>query len=294
MRYLTRRPPSPLSDFVADIWLYSDYRPRHRFERIMPTGTIELVISLREDKPLRCYHPETCEVRGTVYGPLLSGARAGHSLVDTEQQTEIMGVHFRPGGAGAFLDLPADEVQARDIPLELLWGTAARELHERLLAAASPERRLALVEEVLLGRLRPERRLHPVMRGALRELDQVDAPVEIGRLAGRAGWSDRHFIRTFSAQVGITPKAYGRIRRFQAALTRIRAGRRNDWAALAADCGYYDQAHFIRDFRAFSGLTPAAYARLETGDLNHVPVAERPQICPVVDGPASKASLAAA
>lgn len=283
MRYLTRRPPAPLSGFASNLWLYSGYRPKHRFERIMPSGTIELVISLRDGQPLRCYDPETLQARRTIPGPLVSGLRADHCVIDTEQQGEIMGVHFRPGGARALLGLPVDEVLDQDIPLELIWGGAARELHERLLAEARAERRLALLEDALMKRLRPELSLHPVLRSALAELNQTDIPVEIGRMAEKAGWSDRHFIRTFSAQVGITPKAYGRIRRFQAALARIQAGKRNDWAALAADCGYYDQAHFIRDFRAFSGLTPSAYARLEVRDLQHVPVEERAQICPVVD-----------
>lgn len=284
MRYYTRRPASPLSDCIAGLWLYTGYRPGHFFDRILPTGTVELVISLRESQPLRCYDEETFALRNKFHGPIVSGARSKYCVVDTAQQEEIMGVHFAPGGAGALLGLPADEVHDQDISLESLWGRAARELHERLLAETSPGDRFAILERALLERFQEARKPHSVVRAALRDLEQVDSPMAIGQLAAKFGWSDRHFIRTFTSQVGITPKAYGRIRRFQATVARIQTGRAPDWAALAVDCGFYDQAHMIRDFRAFSGLTPVAYSRLEPGHhLEHVPVPERTQICPMVD-----------
>lgn len=282
MRYLTRRPRGPLADFVSEFWLYSGYRPPHRFERILPTGTVELVINLF-GQPLRCYGAETLEPVCAVDGPLLSGARTGHSVVDTGQQREIMGVHFRPGGAAAVLGMPVDELEGADVSLEAVWGAEAGRLHDRLMTEARAERRLAILERCMAERLRPGMAAHPVLGAALSRLDRTDEPVEIRSLAAEAGWSARRFIRAFHAQVGITPKAYARIRRFQAALGRI--GAEPDWADIAVASGYYDQAHFIRDFREFSGITPSAYARLQAGHLQHVPVAEHAQICPVGEPP---------
>lgn len=92
MRYYTRRPAPPLSDCVIDLWLYTGYRPDHAFERILPTGTVEIVINLRDSSPLRCYDSETFALAETVHGPLVSGARARYCMVDTAQQEEIMGV----------------------------------------------------------------------------------------------------------------------------------------------------------------------------------------------------------
>lgn len=289
MQYVTRRPRAPVSEFVSDIWLYSGYRPPHRFERILPSGTLELVVNLC-DRPLHCYHPQTLEARCAVSGPLVSGARAAYSVVDTAQQQEIMGVHLRPGGAPALLGVPADEVEGADLPLEAFWGRAAVELRDRLLAESDADARLATLEDVLTRQVRPALASHPVLRAALERLDRPEDPIAIGALAADAGWSRQRFIRTFRAGVGLTPKAYARVRRFQAALRRFHAGGAAPWVDVAAACGYYDQAHFIRDFRAFSGLTPAAYARLEPGPLRLVPVAERPQVCPVT--PAEGASAA--
>lgn len=290
MRYYTRRPTSPLSACVADLWLYSGYRPAHTFERILPTGTVEIVINLRNADPLRCYDSDTFALAGTIQGPLVSGARARHCMVDTAQQEEIMGVHFAPGGACALLGISVDEIHDQDVSLESLWGRSARELHERLLEETAPGPRLAILEAALLERMQQNRLPHPVVHAALRELEKIDVPVGVAQIAARFGWSDRHFIRTFTSQVGITPKSYGRIRRFQAALARVQSGRAPDWATLAVDCGYYDQAHLIRDFRAFSGITPTAYARITPNGLRHVPVEERAQVCPVVgaDGVAAR------
>jgi hypothetical protein len=87
-----------------------------------------------------------------------------------------------------------------------------------------------------------------------------------------AAQSARRFIEVFTDEVGLTPKLFCRVQRFQETVRRIGMGRRVDWAGMALDCGYFDQAHFIHDFRAFSGLSPSAYAAQRTGHLNHVPI----------------------
>jgi AraC-like DNA-binding protein len=86
------------------------------------------------------------------------------------------------------------------------------------------------------------------------------------------GISTRRFIQLFHQQVGLTPKAFCRVRRFQRVLRSVHGRREVDWAQVALDCGYYDQPHFIHDFQAFSGFTPSAYLALATTHLNHVPL----------------------
>ena len=84
------------------------------------------------------------------------------------------------------------------------------------------------------------------------------------------GLSAKRFIERFREQVGITPKVYCRIRRFQRAVTMATRGRQVEWTRVALDCGYFDQAHFIHDFRSFAGLTPSAYQSARTSFQNHV------------------------
>jgi len=98
-------PATPLSTFVEDFWFYDDYRPRHLRERILPSGTVELVINLRDDE-LRIYdrvRPDVCE---RFSGAVVSGTYDRFFVIDTAEEASLLGVHFRPGGAFPFLGCP--------------------------------------------------------------------------------------------------------------------------------------------------------------------------------------------
>lgn len=146
------KPKPPLSKFVDNFWLYEGYVPEHTTEPILPTGTLELAINLRQNE-LRFYdaeHPETCS---GFAGAIVSGA-SGRSLApDTAGETCIIGVHFKPGGAFPFLGLPAGDLADTHVDLETLWGPAAGWLRERLCEARTSAERFQLLQEALLGRL---------------------------------------------------------------------------------------------------------------------------------------------
>jgi AraC-like DNA-binding protein len=88
------------------------------------------------------------------------------------------------------------------------------------------------------------------------------------------GLSARRFADVFAKEVGLTPKLFCRVRRFQRVLRVIRVGQEIDWAEIALSCGYYDQAHFNHDFRAFSGINPSTYLAACTPHMSHVPILE--------------------
>ena len=90
----------------------------------------------------------------------------------------------------------------------------------------------------------------------------------------QVGFSQRRFIQLFSDEVGLTPKLFCRVNRFQRVVRRLATMNEVDWAQVALDCGYYDQAHFIHDFQAFAGITPSAYLQDRTEHLNHVPLVD--------------------
>lgn len=281
MIYLTHRPRAPLSHAVEVLWLYSGYQPPHQLERVLPSGRVEMVINLREDV-LRCYHPETFRLQKKLRGVILAGPRQEVQIVDTAQQLEIMGVHFLPGGAHAMFGMPVDELRDLDVPLHDVWGEGAADaFRSRVAEAHTPQGKLLALEQALLERMPHSRQTHPAVLAALRRLD-VEAPkVNLANLASEIGLSSRHFIDVFSNHTGLTPKVYARVRRFQSALKQVHAQTRPDWSDVAFDSGYSDQAHFIRDFKAFTGLTPSAYARLRGSDMHHVPVMERTKMCPI-------------
>jgi methylphosphotriester-DNA--protein-cysteine methyltransferase len=158
------------------------------------------------------------------------------------------------------------------VSLDTLWGRTAIELKERLLEARTWPARFRIVEAMLLAQLTGRTTSHPAVAFALDTI-QASAHVQtIGRLTERIGLSPRRFIEVFSSQVGLTPKVFCRVRRFQRVLQAITRDKNVDWADVAVAGGYYDQAHFIHDFRAFSGTNPTAYMRAGVRERNHIPL----------------------
>jgi methylphosphotriester-DNA--protein-cysteine methyltransferase len=135
----------------------------------------------------------------------------------------------------------------------------ARELRERTLAAKSPEAKLQVVELALLERAAGMFDGQPVVEFAVENFLAAPATARITQVADKTGFSSRRFIELFKEHVGMTPKLFCRVRRFQKVLRRITSGRPVNWSAVALDGGYFDQAHFIHDFRAFSGINPSKY-----------------------------------
>ena len=185
----------------------------------------------------------------------------------------MIGVYFRPGRAVPVLGGPASDLADAHVDLESVWGRTATELRERLSTAATPAKRFAVLEEVLLGRLRQRPPRHGAIPIALDAFEQADTAVKVRNIARRVGLSQRRFIQLFTAEVGLTPKLYGRVRRFQRARELVRNDTQPDWAAVAVACGFFDQSHLIRDFGEFSGLSPVAYLKQRSKHvlLNHVP-----------------------
>jgi AraC-like DNA-binding protein len=276
MRFYHYIPAAPLSDFVALLWAYEGYSQPHKKERLLPDGSMELVINLHEDVE-RVYDPHDPEKFRTVRGPLVVGAHSEFFVIDTAGQYSVVGAHFKPGGAFPFIGLPASELHNALVPLEDLWGGQAGTLRERLLEAPSGVTRLRVLERALFERAGLARagaglRRHPAVAFALREFRGLPHARTIAEVTGQIGLSAKRFIEVFSGEVGLTPKLFCRVRRFQRVLRAIENGRPVEWAAVATDCGYFDQAHFIHDFRAFSGLNPTSYLAQRTEHLNHVPL----------------------
>lgn len=264
-------PQPPLSNFVALLWLYEGYSQPHDKERLLPDGSMELVVNLKDDQA-RVYDRRDPSKFQSTSGALLVGVQSEYFVIDTAEQQSVIGVHFKPGGAFPFFKVPAGEFHNQHLSLDLLWGNDAGELRDRLLEASAPELKFQILEESLLAHARKPLSRHPAVDFAIQEFGDLHQTPSIAQLTEQIGLSSRRFIDVFNDQVGLTPKLYCRVRRFQNVLRRIGKRGNVDWTDLALSCGYFDQAHFIHDFRAFSGLSPTAYAAHRTEHLNHVPI----------------------
>ena len=164
------------------------------------------------------------------------------------------------------------ELHNAHVALDCFWHFAARRIRDRALEARTPAVKAKAVEEELLAQLRPHSEMHPAVAYALREFSRAPHLRSVASVTDEIGLSPRRFIDVFTQQTGYTPKLFCRVRRFQQAITLSRAGCHVDWLGVALSCGYYDQAHFVHDFRAFSGLNPTAYLHLRSEHQNHVPL----------------------
>jgi len=270
MFYLSHIPAWPLREFIDRFWFCSD-TPSHVRERILPSGTVEMVFNLAQDE-IRIDDLARPKCPRRYSGAVVSGTYREFFVIDPLQHASILGIHFRPGGAAAFLAMPVRELAGRHVELETLWGPQANELRERLCAAATPARRFALLEEAFLARLQHPSERHRAVAIALDAFDRTAGNVGVHDVARRIGLSHRRFIERFADEVGLTPKLYCRILRFQQARDIASRSSPVDWAAVATACGYFDQSHLIRDFREFAGFSPVACLKQSAEPLlpNHV------------------------
>jgi AraC-like DNA-binding protein len=263
-------PGPPLCEFVELMWFGDDYIVPHALERVLPTGEMSLIINLYEDRTC-VYDSQDHSKYKTHNGGILVGAYSQFTVIDTAEQRSTVGAVFKPGGAFPFFKLPAGELQDTDVALDTLWGAEARLLREQLLEAKTPEAKFAAFEGALLKRMTAASDPpHPAVRFAVGNFRRAPNRA-ISTVTDQIGLSERRFIQLFAQQVGLTPKLYCRVQRFQRVLRHIaRCNDCIDWTEIALTCGYFDQAHFIHDFRAFSGINPSSYVTNKTQFQNHV------------------------
>jgi len=204
-------------------------------QRIVPDGRPELI--LNQGRPFESLRDGTWRPQPAAF---FVGQLTGPLHIRPAGPARIMGIRFRPESAAALLRLPMHELNGREVPLSDL----PRALHS---LADAPESISRLAQTCA-----PD--LH--IREAVRLIDACAGVVDLARVAGRVGLGIRQFERRFKDAVGISPKLFCRIQRFQRVFHQIEAG--GSWVHAALACGYYDQAHLVRDFRAFSGEPPSA------------------------------------
>jgi AraC-like DNA-binding protein len=277
MLYVHKHPAPPLDAFVESVWLCRNAARPRALERVLPSRGAQLIVNLAEDET-RVYQCSTQGVSSrTLLGSILSGIATRFQIIDTDEQENVAGVVFRPGGIQAFTRWPASELSNTDVPVEALWGSqVANRLREQLLAAASPSGALRVLEAWLLE-IWHDRTCHPAVSFALDAFHSSPSIARISDITSVISLSPKRFIEKFEVEVGVTPKRYCRLLRFQLAVAKAHCATPRDWTQLALDCGYFDQAHFIHEFREFSGITPSGYAASATSFQNHVTFLQSPE-----------------
>ena len=274
MLYL-ERPPSPaLRPFIKTLWYCRAPAPLSARERVLPTGCMQILINLSRDYLTDCGDDGTALRRQPR--TLITGARARFEIIDTADLDNLAGIVLQPGGFAPLFQERADLLFEQSVPLECLWrGPRLIEplfesLFESLCAAPTPAEKLDVLDRLLLRLIQPATLRSELVDHALFLFGRRGHGVSA--CARSIGVSERRLSQVFREQVGLSPKLWCRIQRFQSATRALHRGADMPWAQLAIACGYYDQAHFANDFKAFSGIDPTTYSTSSQRWQNHVPV----------------------
>jgi len=257
--YVEHQPGPALRPYVECYWTRRFVLPPTAEDvyRVLPDGCLDIVFNfgdpwVRRGPDGAQIDPARSRVVGTMTRPLL--AQSG-------RQSDFLGVRFRPGKARSFVKVPAGEVTDDSVELADVWGPCGQELEGRLFEAAETRERLQLLEGELFRWLASDGRQDARVDAAVQVVLRRRGAVSTRDLSAACELTRQHLARLFDDYVGISPKHFCRVVRFQELLRRLRQESPPHWASLAADLGYYDQAHLIADFKQYAGLTPTAFLR---------------------------------
>jgi AraC-like DNA-binding protein len=256
-------------DSVGETWVKqpADARIRHHLARdyvgfsevggsgcwrMPPTATITVIVNL-------------ADALGGLPQAFVAGMEDAPAVVERRGAISCLDLKLNPLGAYTLFARPLEQLTGHSVDLGEIFGAAGRRWVEAVTEATTWDARFALVDAFLLDRALSGPPPAAAVVWAWERLNATEGRIPIGRLAEEIGWSRRHLVTQCKRQLGLPPKTLARIIRFNGLLRRLRMTEVVDWARLAADAGYFDQAHLIRDFRQFAGTTPTGLLSQDSG-----------------------------
>lgn len=267
-------PQPPLKEYIDSVIYFKGYQPEHDRERVVPDGSINLIFEF-DGLERSVYDNQTGKVCLKLNKVWLAGIQTKYITISSHQNSEMLVVRFKPGGGYPFLKIPLDSIKDRIIEAPEIWGGDIYRLREKILSERETDRKIQLMEMWLSEQGKFSLVGDQVIQNAV-ECVLSNASTRLKELVDKSHYSRKHFIELFKRYVGLSPKQFQRIMRFQETLAKVQNGELISWAQISADCGYFDQAHFIRDFKAFSGFNPTQFlqSHLENERINFFPLDE--------------------
>ena len=264
-------PSLPLSEFVELFTFYEDYAPSHLVERVLPEGVVEIIVDLTEE-PKWIHDNATLKHSQSYRRAWVSGMRSKFISIGVAGRSAMFIIRFKPGKAYPFLQMPVREVDNMVIGYDSVMNGEFTDFRCALIEAPTPVAKFALAERFILHRMRNHLDINPAIDYMVDRFIANPCTATIAEIVHRTGYSHKHLLSLFGKYVGLSPKEFLRVLKFQQTIQRIEKMKRVDWVQLAHDCGYYDQSHFINDFKEFSGFSPSEYMGRKYDFVNYVPV----------------------
>lgn len=264
-------PLFPLNQFIESFVYYKDYNPIHSVDRFLPDANVNIVIDLT-DSPKFIYDNHTLKEIQACKRVWFSGIRNKYITIPSGKDSEMFIVNFNKGSAYPFVQMPLNELTDIVVDADSIMAKDILELREMLLELDTVQQKFICAEQYFLRTYYNKLTVNPFVEFSVSTIMQNPNTISLAELYGKVGYSQKHCIKIFKEHVGVTPKSFLRIVRFQKAILEIEKGGEIDWLNIAYESGYYDQSHFINDFRDFSGFTPEVYLAMKREFVNYIPV----------------------
>ena len=253
MNYKTYNPNVDLSAFVKCYWtLDSPKEIKHEKQRIVPDGCIEMIFHYGDN--FKQYNEDggfIIQPKSFVFGQITIPLN-----IEPTGETGIFAVRFHPEGFSPFTDFPINEIENRPVPLEELFDTDGILLEREVLLGLTNEDRIKIVETFLLKRLIIPESIDRITKSSVEAILQLNGQLSVDALSGQLKINRRQLERKFSSIIGLSPKQLSKIIRLQSTLKMLVNKEFTSLTSVAYDGDYYDQAHFIKDFKEFTGVSP--------------------------------------
>ncbi len=264
-------PAFPLNQFIESFIYYRDYNPVHSVDRFLPDGNVNIIFDLT-DYPKHIYDNETLKEIQACRNVWFSGIRNKYITIPSGKDSEMFIINFHKGRSYPFVQMPLYELTDSVVDAELVLTNDILDMREMILASSLLAQKFYVAENYLLKKFRDKLIVNPFIEFAVNSIISSPNQMSIEEIAGKVGYSQKHLIKLFKDNVGLTPKGFLKVIRFQKAIEEIAAAKQINWTGIAYECGYYDQAHFINDFKTFSGFTPEEYLQKQYEHLNYIVV----------------------
>lgn len=243
-QYKEFKPSQKLSPYVSCYWISRTEQAADKphVSRIITGGCMDLIFNMKE----------IAQGKSGAFSGLLTRPR----INTTVEGNEHFGIRFWPGEVIPLIGDAADCFTDQLIPLDEIWGNCARLISEELFLLDTTEARIRYIEALLANMLVSAKAVDANIKNALSNIYMYSGNLPVKTIAQGLNVSQRHLDRIFKSWVGTNPKTYSNIIRFQRIIRYLNATPSSKLIDLAIDCGYYDQPHFIRTFKAFYGKTP--------------------------------------
>jgi AraC-like DNA-binding protein len=263
MVYLERKPAAPLSNLVQTLWYCSAPQLPPARQRVLPNGNLQILINLANDSICE-FRDDSTDSEFAVPAAILSGLQTHYEWIDTRDLQELVGVVFHPGGAAPFFRENAEHFRSRTVSLQDLLPL--HDLRGRLQEVVTPLDKLTVLEIWLADRMQPNAVRTPA---AVRAVSLLRSH-SVRETAEILHCSERSLHTLMTTEVGLSPKIWSRVQRFQRSVQTLHAGSEIHWEQLALQCGFYDQSHFSNEFKAFAGIDPRTYTRASRPWASHL------------------------